>query len=69
MELTLDMLLYIGKVGEWLKTAPEETFSYGAFYVTDVEVRYDGEPIGKFRNEDPEWVFVTNDEYFGASKS
>jgi len=58
-ELNDDLLIYLGKVAEWLKSSPEGKVSYGEFYATEVVIHFDDEVTGKFLRTDDYWTYTT----------
>lgn len=55
---SIDVIKYLAEVAEWVASAPEAKPGYGLYYVSKVQVVFDGESIGTFENEDPNWLFV-----------
>lgn len=52
-----DAMAYLGEVAAWLQSAPEGKKTYGEFYVSKVSVVFDGELIGTYVSDDPDWLF------------
>lgn len=61
--MTEDQLVFLGKVAEWLRSCPDGVVDYGEFYVSEVSIVFDGEPVGKFTSDDPSWLFVSHGEH------
>lgn len=62
--MTKDEAEFLGRVAAWLEQAPEPKLSYGGFCVAEVHLVFDGEPIGRWVNDDPDWEYraVSGDE-------
>lgn len=66
--LSADSIEYIGKVSEWLRTAPSGSKSYGTFYIDLVRLSFDGaEIVGSF--EPDEWGGDTYEFHVGLAQS
>lgn len=50
---TADTIEYLGKVSEWLRSAPSGQTSYGEFFIESVLISFDGaEIVGLFEPDD-----------------
>lgn len=58
VELNSDIVVYIGKVAEWLRTAPDGRVSYGEYHLGDLQLCFDSEPICKIFPDGADWLFV-----------
>lgn len=67
MDLSLDIITYLGKLADWLKICPDGKVEYGEYYPDRMSVKFDGDVIGEFINEDPEWVFRPDPKYWGLT--
>jgi hypothetical protein len=62
MTMTDDELIYLGKVSEWIKACPDGKLDYGEFYVSKIEVTFDGQLIGTFISDDPAWLYEEHND-------